>query len=122
MAHPELARSRWYRTGDVYFPFASRVDGRWWVLRLNSFPDHPLWTLFIDGNRERFDVEDAPSTWKLSWDSAPVLEPQAAEEALAPVRTFIDYGSEIGMPCYNLFCCGGTVDPHSASEYRRNSH
>jgi len=32
------------------------VDGQWWVLRINSFPDYPIWTLFGGGER-RFDVD-----------------------------------------------------------------
>ncbi|MGV9821702.1 hypothetical protein [Nocardia xishanensis] len=107
MAYPELnARPRWSRTGDAHFPVAASVDGSWWVLRLNCFPDHPLWTLFVDGLR-RFDIDDTPPEWgKPSDRSAPALEDESVEEILRPVRNFVAYASEIGDPCDNPFCCG----------------
>ncbi|WP_405165513.1 hypothetical protein OG203_10645 [Nocardia sp. NBC_01499] len=107
MAPPELdARPEWRWTGNTYFPVAALVDGRWWVLRLNSFPDHALYTLFIDG-APRFDVDDAPSTWGRPLDpSAPRLESDTAKAVLAPVEDFVAYGSEVGQACDNPFCCG----------------
>lgn len=108
-AHPEFEhRSNWLRTGDYYFPYAASVDDQWWVLRLNNFPDHPLFTLFVDGAR-RFDVEDAPPNWRpLSPDSeGPELEPGLANDVLRPIWTFTTYGSEVGRPCDGLFCCDG---------------
>ena len=107
MPHPEMhVRPQWRRTGNTHFPVAAIVEGHWWVLRINSFPDHPLWTLFVDGVR-RFDIEDAPATWGQPADqSAPLLESRTAEEIVAPLRDFESYGSEIGEPCDNPFCCG----------------
>jgi hypothetical protein len=104
---PELGqRPAWKRTGNAYFPSAALVDGQWWVLRLNSFPDHPLWTLFVDGAC-RFDVDDAPATWgQPADDSLPHLSDQEAAEVLRPVRHLLAYGSETGDPCDNPFCCG----------------
>jgi hypothetical protein len=75
------------------------------VLRVNHFPDHPLWTLFIDGKR-RFDLDDAPPRWGRPAGAVLALADADAEEALAPVRDFVAYGSEVGRPCTNLFCCG----------------
>jgi hypothetical protein len=96
----------WHRTGDHYSPVAATVDGHWWVLRLNNFPDHPLLTLFIDCMRQ-FDVDDIPPAWGNPVDRAnPSLESRAAEEALAPISTFVAYGSEVGQACDNMFCCG----------------
>jgi hypothetical protein len=75
-------------------------------LRINNFPDHPLWTFFVDGNR-RFDVDDAPAAWGNPADRAlPALTPEEAEAALAPVASLVAYGSEVGRPCDNPFCCG----------------
>lgn len=106
MEQPELAiRPNWRRTGNAFFPIAALVSGQWWVLRINSFPDHPLWTLFVDGQR-RFDVDDAPPAWGEPSRLAVLLEPGQADAALAPVLTFEAYGSETGQPCDNPFCCG----------------
>lgn len=106
-AHEEFGASpRWHRTGNACFPTAARVDGSWWVLRVNSWPDHPLWTLFIDGRR-RFDLDDAPDTWGLvAGDDLPALTSAEASDALANVQAFVAYGSEVGEPCDNPFCCG----------------
>ncbi|HVF04962.1 MAG TPA: hypothetical protein VNA20_08990 [Frankiaceae bacterium] len=96
----------WRRTGNPYFPTAARVDGRWWVLRVNSFPDHPLWTLFVDGER-RFDVDDAPARWGTPADDGlPKLAPAEVTEALAGLSDLVAYGSEVGTPCDNPYCCG----------------
>lgn len=82
------------------------VEGAWWVLRLNAFPDHPAWTLFVNGAR-RFDIEDISPNWEYPADrSAPMLEAPSVQEALAPLLGFVAYGSEVGQPCDNLFCCG----------------
>ncbi|MEV0338403.1 hypothetical protein AB0H49_05190 [Nocardia sp. NPDC050713] len=107
MTRPELnARPQWRRTGNAKFPVAAVVDGSWWVLRLNGFPDHPLWTLFVDGTR-RFDVDDAPSAWRPRLgESTPLLDSVTAEKVVAPIRRFVAYGSEVGDPCDNPFCCG----------------
>ncbi|MFE6922246.1 hypothetical protein ACFVAV_14465 [Nocardia sp. NPDC057663] len=107
MSHPELtAQPRWQRTGKAHFPVAAFVDGSWWVLRINGFPDHPLWTLFVDGLR-RFDIDDTPATWgRPANPSTPSLAAETVEEILAPIQSFVAYGSEVGDPCDNPFCCG----------------
>ncbi|BCJ36445.1 hypothetical protein Athai_39480 [Actinocatenispora thailandica] len=108
MTRPELAaRPGWRRTGDGRFPAAARVDGRWWVLRLNGFPDHPLWTLFVAG-AVRYDLDTTPVGWDHPLDrSAPALPDEVAATVLAPVRPFAAYGSEHGQPCDGPFCCDG---------------
>lgn len=98
------ARPQWRRTEKTFFPYAAFVDGQWWVLRLNCFPDHPLWTLFIDGRR-RFDFDDEPTGWGIrSTDEAPLLDDQAASEVLTPVQGLARYGSEVGAPCDDGLC------------------
>lgn len=98
------ARPRWCQTSNGRFPFAARVSGRWWVLRLNNFPDHPLWTLFIDG-AVACDFDDRPPEWgKQEWDTAPLSEGSDEAEALTPVQDFVAYGSEIGRPCRGECC------------------
>lgn len=105
MAPPELqAEPRWQRTGNDRFPVAADVDGHWWVLRLNCFPDHAMWTLFVDGV-PRFDIDGTPPSWGRPHDrSAPLLA--NADEVLAPVENLVAYGSEVGKPCDDPFCCG----------------
>ncbi|MGK8510216.1 hypothetical protein ACRS5S_19935 [Nocardia asiatica] len=106
MPYPELhARPRWRRTGTARFPVAADVDGHWWVMRINGFPDHPLWTLFIDGT-PRFDMDDTPPAWGRPTDPAPTLDPHTAAQVVAPVQGFAAYGSEVGDPCDDPFCCG----------------
>lgn len=106
-AHAEFSvRPEWKETGNVYFPTAAQVNGHWWVLRLNNFPDHPLWTLFVDG-QQRFDVDDAPATWGKPADSQrPCLTVEESTAALSPISTLVAYGSEVGQACDNPFCCG----------------
>lgn len=98
------ALPQWRRTGHTFFPYAAFVDGRWWVLRFNCFPDHPLWTLFI-ADRRRFDFDDEPTGWGIRMaDEAPLLEGHAAAEVLAPVQGLARYGSEVGDPCDDFLC------------------
>ncbi len=98
------ARPQWRRTGSTFFPYAAFVDGQWSVLRLNCFPDHPLWTLFIDDGR-RFDLETDPQGWEIrTADEAPRLEGHAAAEVLTPVQGLARYGSEVGTPCDDFLC------------------
>lgn len=107
MAQPESqARPDWWGTGNRKFPLAAVVDGHWWVLRMNPFPDHDLWTLFIDGIA-RYDLNDPPPSWgALTPASAPPLDPRTADNLLTPLRDFTVYGSEVGQPCDDPFCCG----------------
>ncbi|SCL36474.1 hypothetical protein GA0074692_4361 [Micromonospora pallida] len=106
MSRPELdARPRWRRTGHHRFPFAALVDGQWWVLRLNSFPDHAHWTLFVDGH-SRLDLDDPPPAWERPTASAPALDSGVAEAVVTPVQHLVAYGSEVGRPCDDPFCCG----------------
>lgn len=94
---------RWRPTGDAFFPWAARVRKVWWVLRVNSFPDHPIYTLFVGGAR-RGDVEEVPRRW-LQFHRFRLTDPERAG-ALEGIRSFVAYGSEVGQPCDNPFCCG----------------
>jgi len=107
MTHDEPGgRPAWRSTGDAFFPAAVRRGDAWWVLRINSFPDHPLWTLFVNGVG-RFDIDEVPSGWGRTPDrSLPPIEPDVVHEVLRPLRGFVAYGSEVGRPCDNPFCCG----------------
>lgn len=95
------------------FQYAARVDGvRWAVLRLNGFPDHPLYTMFIDGLR-MFDTD-------LSVDGQGPHEPLTTDErqeVLTLMRGLGPYGAEIGRPCDGDWCaCDVLTDDYAARE------
>ena len=117
MSHSTTAaRPRWRSTGHGLFLAAARVRGVWWVMRLNAFPDHPLWTLFVDGNTTRYDIDDLPEGWEnpLHPTGEP-LDSRTAAAVLAPIERYEAYGSEVGRPCDGDFCCGarGCARDHS---------
>ncbi|MFJ9548500.1 hypothetical protein [Streptomyces erythrochromogenes] len=94
----------WRPTGSGVFPHAARVDGRWWVLRLNDFPEHPLHTLFVDG-RHVTDLDDVPSDWqRLVNASAPALTGPERAEILDLMAGMGPYGAEYGTPCTGDWC------------------
>lgn len=110
-----VARQRWQRTGYRYFPYAAMQSGTWWVLRLNvGFPEHDLYTLFVDG-RAAADVtlDDIHAVGSLA--------PDLAAQVVGQVAGYVDYGSEHGDACD--FCSGGrdgmtrgTIAPPRATE------
>ena len=72
---------------------------------MNPFPDHDLWTLFVDGVA-RFDLSDVPVGWGRPSGAWRRLPAGTARGVLATVQGFAVYGSEAGAPCDNPFCCG----------------
>ena len=52
----------WHSTGRAECPYAARVDGRDWLIRVNDFPAEALYTLIIDG-REAGGFDDWPERW-----------------------------------------------------------
>lgn len=115
-----LARPvQWRRTGAHPFAFAARVDGTWWALRLNDFPHHPLYTLFVGGHVVG-DVEDIPSrapAWDLDAGDRPGLSDEQRDEVLALTRGLGPYGSEVGQPCDGDWCsCAGLTDDRDARD------
>ena len=52
----------WDDTGDVFFPWSADVDGARWRVRLNDFPDEPMYSLEIDGVIVG-DFNDWPGHW-----------------------------------------------------------
>lgn len=54
----------WQETPDPFFPYAALIDGKRWVLRLNDFPEEPMFTLFVD-SEEIGSFDDAPECWVL---------------------------------------------------------
>jgi hypothetical protein len=53
----------WNETDDVDFPYTAMVNNHKWVLRLNDFPEEPLFTLFID-DEEWGHFDDWSPVWK----------------------------------------------------------
>ncbi|MEO6457396.1 MAG: hypothetical protein ABIO92_03845 [Chloroflexia bacterium] len=44
------------------FPYHAQIKGRTFTIRVNDFPDEPLYTLLIDGEKVE-DLEDWPQAW-----------------------------------------------------------
>jgi hypothetical protein len=114
LAIDETAQPHWLRTGYKFFPYAAQQDGHWWVLRLNyGFPEHDMYTLFVDG-RPAVDITGSPdhssalvrSVASLRpYDPAitePLLEASTAVTVVHAVSRYADYGSAQGDPW--LFC------------------
>lgn len=108
------ARPSWHRTGYKHFPYAARQSGHWWVLRANyGFPEHDMYTLFID-NQAVADVTADPghplplvaSIASLNMTCPdpviPALDGDTAAAVVSTVAAYVDYGSEHGDPC--VFC------------------
>jgi hypothetical protein len=90
----------WRRVRSRVFRYAALVDGvHRVVLRLNGFPDHPLYTMFMDGVC-MFDMD-------LSLDDHRTYEPLTPEErqeVLTLMRGLGPYGAEVGQPCDGDWC------------------
>ncbi|WP_219664946.1 hypothetical protein [Streptomyces bambusae] len=110
---PQVA---WHDTGTGVFPYAARVGEHWWVLRLNDFPEHPLYTLFIDA-QVIGDVEDDPATWQQlpSPATLPTLTAPERAEVLHLMAGLGPYGAEAGTPCAGDWCtCSILTDEYAA--------
>lgn len=60
---PALARTvGWKLAGDSQRPWMADVDGQRWSVRLNDFPDEPMYGLIING-KPIGDFHDWPDTW-----------------------------------------------------------
>ena len=110
----ETVQPHWLRTGYKFFPYAAPESGQWWVLRLNyGFPEHDMYTLFVDG-KPTVDITGSPdhasalvrSIASLSpYDPTadePSLEEDTAATVVGPVSRYANYGSEHDDPC--IFC------------------
>ncbi|KLO28330.1 hypothetical protein ABW16_13570 [Mycolicibacter heraklionensis] len=108
------ARPQWSRTGYKFFPYAAQQSDQWWVLRVNvGFPEHDLYTLFID-SVPAVDITGDPtnplplassvgslSPFPPAMDE-PILDPATAHRVVKPVAQYVNYGSEWNDPC--VFC------------------
>jgi hypothetical protein len=110
----EAAQPHWSQTGYRFFPYAAEQSGQWWVLRLNyGFPEHDMYTLFVDG-KPAVDITGDPDHNSALVRSIASLRPYdpavgeptlKADTAAAVVRTishYVQYGSEHDDPC--MFC------------------
>ncbi|MEV6583118.1 hypothetical protein AB0M92_33725 [Streptomyces sp. NPDC051582] len=111
------ANATWHQTGSRVFCRAARADGRWWVLRLNHFPEHPLYTLFIDAHVIG-DIDDVPDAWHLpDHAAAPALTPSERAEVLGLMAGLGPYGAEAGLPCDGDWCtCDILTDEYAARQ------
>ena len=110
----QAAQPQWLRTGYKFFPYAARQSGQWWVLRLNhGFPEHEMYTLFVDG-KPAVDVTGSPEHSSAlvrsiaslrPYDVAagePILDADTAACVVKAVAGLVNYGSEHDDPC--MFC------------------
>lgn len=110
----KAARPHWLRTGYRFFPYAAQQSGQWWVLRLNhGFPEHDMYTLFVDGRPiaditgnldDRFPLVASVASLK-PYDGAaaePALDAGTAAAVVSAVSRYVNYGSERDDPC--IFC------------------
>lgn len=95
----------WRETSSAQFPRAAVVVGQWWVLRVNSFPEHPIYTVFVGGERH-CDLDELPDSWAPRGADEEWLSAAESDDALVDVVGFRAYGSESGQPCDNPMCCG----------------
>jgi hypothetical protein len=107
-------RPAWVRTGYKFFPYAAQQADQWWVLRFNvGFPEHDMFTVFVDGQVAGDVTGDVDSSVPLvasigalnpnpSTAQEPMLEAETARGVVDGVAKFVDYGSEQGQPC--VFC------------------
>jgi hypothetical protein len=103
----------WRRAGSPVYVRAAVVEGCWWVLRLNDFPEHPLYTLFIDGDVIG-DVDDLPGRWEFAVEQAG-LSRDERDEVLGLMRGLARYGAEAGQPCDGDWCtCSILTDDYAA--------
>ena len=52
----------WSKCRENNFVYKATVKSSIWMLRMNDFPDEPLFTLFIDG-KEILHFNDWPPAW-----------------------------------------------------------
>jgi hypothetical protein len=53
----------WALGADPIYPYVGDFEGDRWRIRLNDFPDSPLYTLLINDD-EVLTLNDWPSNWK----------------------------------------------------------
>ncbi|MFG2987713.1 hypothetical protein ACGFZK_00040 [Streptomyces sp. NPDC048257] len=113
---PWHAPVAWHDVDSPAFPYAARADGRWLILRLNDFPEHPLYTLFVDA-RAVADMDDVPVAWRLPPRvPLPALTAPERVEVLRLMAGLGPYGAEARTPCEGDYCtCTVLTDAYAAT-------
>ncbi|MEV4195530.1 hypothetical protein [Streptomyces toxytricini] len=103
---PAADGTPWRPTGSGVFPHAALVDGTWWVLRLDDFPEHPLHALFADGRRVADLDDDLPLRGgrEAEGGTAPALTAAERTAVLGLMAELGPYGAEYGTPCAGDWC------------------
>ena len=52
----------WEHTGDGEYPYRAQIKGKTFIIRVNDFPEEPIYTLLAEG-KEIEDLEDWPPAW-----------------------------------------------------------
>lgn len=52
----------WVKTDRAEFPYTAEVKGQTWLIRINNFPEEPLYTLLIE-NQEIGSFDDWSTVW-----------------------------------------------------------
>jgi hypothetical protein len=53
----------WAKTEQAEFPYLAEINGQSWQIRINDFPEQPLYTLFV-GNQEIGSFDQWSHTWQ----------------------------------------------------------
>lgn len=53
----------WAETGDVYFPYVTKIAGEEIKLRIGDFPDEPLYTVINGIGEEIMKINGFPDNW-----------------------------------------------------------
>jgi hypothetical protein len=85
----------WIDTGDLDHPWQTVADGVEWRVRLNDFPDEPMYSLIVAGTVVG-DFNDWPATW--AREGEPAVAPLASVAA-AP-RPPVDVNPATLLPRY----------------------
>ena len=111
-------RGVWLDTGTAVFRYAARIGTSWWVLRLNDFPEHPMFTLFIDAQCIG-DLDDLPTAWRIgSGEALARLDTPERAQILDLMTGLGPYGAEVGRPCTGDWCsCDALTDAYAARPY-----
>ena len=71
----------WRAAGDLYIPWEANIEGRHWQVRINDFPDEPMYSLLIESALVG-DFDDWPQAWDRGGPGA--LEPESKKMRSKP--------------------------------------